>query len=137
MKGHFRHISLLLICAVLATSAKTTRAQLPALGPQRAVLLLRNGEVIEGVVTFSGDRYDVVLGDGEIRIKSPEVEFQGASIDDCFEFRRRNLNGSKADDFLNLSEWCLRHQLYAESAGQLREAMRLDPGHPRIGVIER
>jgi len=137
MKGLLRPLPTIFACAVLAMSAVSACAQYQALGPQRAVLLLRNGEIIEGVVTFSGDRYDVTLGDGEIRIKSSEVEFQGESIDDCFEFRCRNLDGNKADDFLNLSEWCLRHQLYAESAGQLREAMRLDPMHPRIGVIER
>lgn len=113
-------------------------AQAPsALGPQSGVLMLRNGELIAGTITFSGDRYDVGLEDGEIRIKGAEVEYCGRTVRDCFEHRCDKVEADKVDDRLNLAEWCVRQNMLEEAAGQLGEALRIDPTHPRIGLIER
>ena len=69
MSGHFSPLWIALVVLRLATA----QAEEPVLGPRQGVLLLRNGELIEGKITEAGDRYDVAVEDGEIRIKRSEV----------------------------------------------------------------
>ncbi len=52
------------------------------------MLLLRNGELIEGEITLAGDRYDVTVPSGQMHIRRSEVQFVGRSMLECYEQRK-------------------------------------------------
>ena len=96
-------------------------------GPRRGVLLLRNGEMIEGEVTLAGDRYDVVVPSGEIHVRRTEVQYFGQTMLECYERRKALVSPDKVQDHLELAEWCLRHRLYEQAALALSDAMAPTP----------
>jgi hypothetical protein len=101
------------------------------------VLLLRNGELIEGDITLAGDRYDVTVPSGQMHIRRSEVEFVGHSMLECYERRKALISIDKVQDHLELADWCLRHHLYEQAALALADAVATDSSHPRIGLLER
>jgi hypothetical protein len=99
-----------------------------SLAPETGVLVLRNGQVIEGEVTRAGDYYIVTKGESsELRLKADEVESFCGSLVEAYEFKARHLSGLMAKPHLELAKWCLRHGLHAECSEQLNAAMRLEP----------
>jgi hypothetical protein len=127
----------LVLAIIILAAAAVGRADDPPLGPQRGVLLLRNGELIEGDVTLSGDRYDVVVPSGEIHVRRSDVQFVGRTLLDCYDRRKAMVSVDKVHDHLELAEWCLRHRLYDQTALALADAVNTDATHPRIGLLER
>jgi hypothetical protein len=134
-------ISLAAAIGLSIASSLTTPSRLlgeePALGPRHGVLLLRNGELVEGDVLLSGDRYDVGVAGGQIHIKRTEVEYVGQSTLDCYEQRKSHAEPGKVQENLELATWCLRQNLYEQAALALAEAVDADPLHPRIALLER
>ena len=122
---------------VLLLAALPAVAEDPALAPRHGVLLLRNGSVIEGEILKSGDRYEVGLKDGEVRVRVADVEFTGGTLSECYEHRRSMVEHDKVDDHLKLAEWCLRHELYSQASRELVDAMVCDASHPKIALLER
>ena len=110
----------------------------PPLTPQAGLLVLRNGQVLEGQITQAGDYYVVTLGaTGEVRLPTTDVEMQCASLDEAYELKRDAVFPRGVTAHLALAEWCLRHRLTGKCAEQLVAAMRLDPEDPRIVQLER
>jgi hypothetical protein len=133
-----------LFVAIFAAGGAFALAQPPAAAvvanqwqPQQAVVLLRNGSVLSGLVMRSGDYYEVQFDDGELRIRVDEVAFVGPTLEACYEHRRQGLEFQKVGDHLALAEWCLRHDLIGLAGRELRDAMACDPTHPKIGLLER
>ncbi len=112
------------------------RADDLALTPRRGMLLLNNGELIEGTITASGDRYDVTLNDGEIHIKRSQVAFLGRDALACYEHKRSGIEEGRAQDYLDLAEWCLRHALLDEAGTEIAAAKAADSTHPKIRLLE-
>jgi hypothetical protein len=124
--------------AVLTMWAGGAYAQGPALTPQQGLLLLKNGNVIEGQITQAGDYYVVTLGaSGEIRLPTKDVEAQVQSLTEAYELRKHGMFERGAKPHLALAEWCLRHNLHAPCGEQLLAAMRAEPNHPGIDAVER
>jgi hypothetical protein len=115
----------------------TARADDSPFGPRPGVLLLRNGEIIEGDITLAGDRYDVTVPSGQMHIRRSEVQFVGNSMLECYERRKALISIDKVQDHLELADWCLRHHLYEQAALALADAVATDSTHPRIGLLER
>jgi hypothetical protein len=105
--------------------------------PQEGVLLLANGQILRGKITHGGDHYYVALDDGEIRLKASEVEIFCRTIEDGYERKRLGMLIGDADEHLDLAQWCIQHKLFGCAARELGEAMRLEPNHPKIAVLER
>jgi hypothetical protein len=109
-----------------------------SLRPQAGVLLLRNGQVLSGLITRAGDYYIVTINAGsEVRERASEVEAFCGSLDEVYEFKQRHLPGSGARPHLDLAEWCLRNGLHGRCAQQLVAAMRLEPENQRLKDLER
>lgn len=113
-------------------------AQDPAqFSPQGGVLLLRNGQLMQGEITPAGDHYIVTFGvGGEVKIASKEVEARCADLDGVYDYKLRRLSGDGAGPHLDLAEWCLRQNLYRRCAEQLTLALAEDPENKRIAQIE-
>ncbi|MEX2025954.1 MAG: hypothetical protein WEH44_01615, partial [Pirellulaceae bacterium] len=74
-----------IIAGLAMAAAMPLAAAEPVLTPQQGVLLLRNGNVIEGHVTRAGDYYLVTFGDsGEARLAAADVESLCVDLDDAY-----------------------------------------------------
>jgi hypothetical protein len=125
------------VAVIASMLAATAAADEVALTPRQGLLLLRNGEALRGRIARVGDQYHVVLADGEIRIRATEVEGFCRDLEDGYEWKRSRLEPGKIQDHLALAEWCLRHGLTGHAAGQLAEAIAIDPSHPKLPLLER
>jgi hypothetical protein len=104
---------------------------------QQELLLLRNGEVLAGRITREDDCYRVVLPDGELRVKVNEAESVCRNLDDAYSFKCKRLALGRADDHLDLADWCLRQSLPGYAAKEIADAMALDPKNPRCEFLDR
>lgn len=131
-RPHYALAALILLAWTTAIQGQT------ALTPQAGLLVLRNGQVLEGQITRAGDYYVVTFsGASEVRLRAAEVEAVCGSLDEAYEFKAGHLSGSGARPHLELAEWCLRHSLHAPCAEQLVAAMRLEPESSALKLLER
>lgn len=87
-----------------------------------AVLLLRNGSVLQGTVTPQGDHYLVVFGEsGHVRVPNSKVQRVFSSLELAYQFKRARIDGS-LESRLDLARWCLRVDLLPRAADQLLAA---------------
>jgi hypothetical protein len=107
-----------------------------ALSPRNGVLLLNNGELIEGTITAAGDRYDVNKEGGEIYIKRSDVAVVGRDAHDCYVHKRAGIEQGRAADHLDLAEWCLKNNLLPQAEQEIAAARAADAGHPKIRLLE-
>lgn len=124
--------ALVLACALSAVAAAAEPGS-----DAKGLLLLRNGNILEGQIVQAGDYFVVVLGTSEIRLPAKDVEAQVASRDEAYQLRKFGMFGQGATPHLNLAEWCLRQELFARCQEQLTEARRIDPENPKILEVER
>lgn len=116
----------------------TLSAQQPLLTPQAGLLLLRNGQILQGEITRAGDYYVVTLGpSGEIKLPAQDVEAQVENLAAAYAYKQTVMLNIGAAPHLDLAEWCLRHGLKSQCAEQLMQAMRIQPENPRLTAIER
>lgn len=113
-------------------------AQDPAqFSPQAGVLLLRNGQLIQGEITPAGDQFIVTFGvGGEAKIAAKDVQARCVDLEAVYDYKLRRLTGEGAGPHLDLAEWCLKQQLYRRCAEQLTLALAEDPENKRIAQIE-
>ncbi len=105
--------------------------------PQDGVLLLRNGEVLQGKIVRVGDFYYVAVANGQVRIRSADVETACRTLQEGYLFKRQNIRLPSAQEHLNLGQWCVRHGLVEEAQRELAEAVRLQPDHPLVPLLQR
>jgi hypothetical protein len=125
-------------CAgLLCLGLCAVRAEELRLAPQEGVLLLRNGEALQGKITLAGDRYYVMLPAGEIFPKVSEVEMFCRDLNEGYLRKRAAVRRDRVEDRLDLAEWCIRHRLLDQAAVELRDAVATDRTHPMIPLLER
>lgn len=105
--------------------------------PRAGVLLLNNGETIQGRITRAGDYFIVVVTNGEIRIKAASVEFVCDDLKEGYSRKRSAIRLDTAQEHLQLGQWCLHHGLIDEARRELAEAESKQPAHPLIAVLRR
>jgi hypothetical protein len=110
---------------------------LPAAAADQSVVLLRNGQVIEGRAVPAGDYYQVYMPDGDLRLKAAEVEAVCRDMEEGYRRKQAALRPGSVEDHLQLAQWCQRYGLLGCAAKELSAAMDLDPRHPMIGVLQR
>jgi hypothetical protein len=122
--------ALILVLAVAWCGAAEGQA---SLAPEAGVLVLRNGQVLDGDVTRAGDHYIVTKGVGsELWIKADEVEAFCGSLGEAYEFKVRHLSGLSAKAHIELAQWCLRHGLFEKCSVQLDAAAQMEPSNTQI-----
>lgn len=108
----------------------------PARQSAAGVLVLRNGNVLSGVVHRQGSHYRIENEGSVLQIPASQVEMACASLVDAYEQRRRQRVGNATDAHLELARWCLRHGLLAEAAREILDARADDPGHPALRTLD-
>jgi hypothetical protein len=118
------------LCAVAANGDDLS------IKPRAGVLLLNNGELIAGTIIAAGDRYDVQLETGEIRVKRSDVAMVCRDAQDCYQKKRAGIEPDVAQDHVDLAEWCVKNGLLDEGEKELAAARAADAAHPKIRLVE-
>ncbi|MCE9604168.1 MAG: hypothetical protein K8U03_04610 [Planctomycetia bacterium] len=120
-----------------AQSGPPTAAANPMMGTVDGLLLLKNGETLEGRISRSGDYYLLITPTAEIQVRIREVEAVCRDLEEVFAKKLSLVNARSADSYLALAQWCIDRGLYGHAARALTDAIRLDDLHPRIALLER
>lgn len=128
---------MLALAIVMGLAARMPAEPALQLAPEKGVLVLRNGNLLEGKITKSGDTYYVWRPDGQINIPAADVDLFCRDVEEGYRIKRARLVDPRLHDHLKLCEWCLRHKLLPQGAEQLSKAVALDPNHPAVGLLER
>jgi len=107
----------------------------PTNPPGQGILLLRNGQTIEGRITQAEGLYVVDLGNGQIRLKTADVDLVCANLDDGYRQKRAAIRVGDARQHIELAQWCLRHELLGPAATELADATAAEPDNPMIDVL--
>lgn len=126
---------LLVLLTLAATQARGQEAA--SLMPSSGVLLLHNGEVIEGKISRVGDWYYVILEGGEIRIRPDRVEDHCGSLEEGYSRKRGRIREADLQDRIRLAQWCIRHNLVRYADEELTAAEAIDPRHPMLPLMRR
>ena len=131
-------ISLLLgIFLVVASAADGAEPSPPPPADGSGVLLLRNGQVIEGHIDRNGDYYTVTLPDQELQIRAASVEFSCHDLREGYRQKKAAIQPNDIEQHLQLFLWCERHGLLDCAGDELNAAEALDREHPMISVLRR
>jgi hypothetical protein len=143
-----RSLSLILMFVALAAPARAQQAVEPTVSSQsetattqspvasRSLVVLRNGEVLEGQISRDGDRTIVSSEGAEIRLSPREVDFTCQTLDEAYTIQHNRVIAGRIEDHLNLADWCLRHQLLGYAAREITSAMQLDAKNPRVTQLD-
>lgn len=123
--------------AVLRAEDQAGGARQAAGNGESGILMLQDGGVLTGQITQTSDWYIVSHGSGQMQVARARVALACRSLEEAYEYRRQQVNGSKADAHLALADWCLRYNLLADAARELADSRNLDPDHPRLALLER
>lgn len=120
----------------LAALAAYASAQTSVL-PQAGVLVLRNGQVLEGEITRAGDFYVVTPGPGsEIKLDANQVELHCSSLLEAYDFKAAHVSSFSAKSRIELAKWCLRQGLQKQCTEQLAIAATIEPGSSQVKEVE-
>lgn len=131
---HSAVVAILLAAAVFHAKA-VAESPLPAAAPEKGMVVLRNGEVIEGKITRAEGLFVVDLPDGQIRLKEADVDLICSSLEDGYLRKRSLIEVGNVHQHLELAQWCLRHELLGPVSVELADATVADPKNPMIGVL--
>ncbi len=121
----------------LAVSAVPGQPAAGASPARDGILLLRNGNLLQGKITERADRYAVVVDGGEIHVKASEVLSVCRTLQEGYRKKQSFVRPGNVRDHLELALWCQRYGLLECAAEQLAEAKALDPRYPMIPLVER
>lgn len=108
-----------------------------AAAPRDGVLLLKNGQVLAGRITWSGDHYFVDRDGLQMGVRSGEVMATAADMDDAYRWQRAQLARDDLEGHQTLAQWCMRHDLLGYAATELADCEALQPGHARTALLMR
>jgi hypothetical protein len=138
--GLVRLVAMLAV-AVLANVPAARCAEPPlaptAAEPYRGVLVLREGGVLTGAISRSGDRYLVQGEKSELNVPAANVVVICHTLEEAYEHRRQALPRPTADAHLALAEWCLQCGLCPQAEQELLAARQLEPHHRKLPLLER
>ena len=124
------------VTTLLAAAVLPAKGQAPTdMPPSQGMVILRNGEVIEGKISRDEGIYIVNLPNGRIRIKQANVELVCKSLEEGYRRKRAIIQVGNVHDHLDLAEWCLRHNLLGPATIELADATVADPKNPMIAAL--
>ncbi len=130
-----------LLAAALGTllpcNAQSLDAKPLNVKPVEGIVVLRNGNLLQGKVQRRGEDYLVHLPNGSLQVRGGQVEMVCQNMEEAYQRRRGNRGGTSADSHLELAAWCLRHDLLSNAENEIQNARTLDASHPRLGRLQR
>lgn len=123
--------------AGLVGTACGQQAAPPPPEAQPGLLLLHNGQTLRGKLILSSSYWIVYVPEGEIRIRTSEVDAPCHNADEAYQRLRSSVALFSANDHLRLAQWCLREKLFDRTETEIAEARSLEPDHPMVEVLQR
>ena len=105
--------------------------------PREGVVVLNNGNVLQGEIRLDEQHISVLLAGGEFRIRRDQVEMCCADLDEAYQRRRDGVSDNNPDAHLKLARWCLRQGLLQQAAAELETTRNIEPDHRHIPLLER
>jgi hypothetical protein len=137
MPSRITQIAVVLLAALALAIPLPGAEQLPRpASPDQQILVLRNGQTIEGRITQTEGVYVVDLDDGRIRVKAADVDLVCSSLEEGYRRKRAAIQVGNIHDHLELAQWSLRRGLLGPAAAELADAKTADPKNRMIGVLE-
>ncbi len=93
------------------------------------VLILKNGNVMEGDVEKVGGQYCLRKGKSEVWIAADKITQLCADWEDAYSYAQRFIKADSAVDRVRLARWCQLHKLHDKSLLEARIALNLDPSN--------
>ena len=121
---------------IVAAAAAPGEGGSPPSPPAQALLMLRNGQVLEGRITHADGAYTVEVPNGQMRIKDADVDMLCNSLEDGYRRKWALIQVGNVYHHLDLTQWCLRHHLLGPAAVELADARLADAKNPMIAVLE-
>jgi hypothetical protein len=119
-----------LLAQVALSPVNNTPAQ------QRAgLVVLQNGEILQGHVVRAGERVLVTLPGREISLRPAEIDVVAGSLDEAYHLKRAKVRPSDVGGRLDLATWCLRHNLLASAGEELAAVATVQPFEPRLKAL--
>jgi len=92
------------------------------------LLLMRNGNVVQGKILRSGDDFFVQLPGGQMFVPGTLVRLACVDLQEAYEhLRERAAAQSEAEAYITLAKWCATQKLFVEARRELATALELDP----------
>jgi len=131
-------ISLLLgIFLVVASAADGAEPSVPPSADDSGILLLRNGQVIQGHILRDGDDYTITSPGQELHIRPADVEFVCHDLREGYRQKKAGIQPNNIEQHVQLCLWCERQGLLDCAGDELKAAEALDREHPMISVLKR
>jgi hypothetical protein len=111
-------------------------AKIGPASPATELLILRNGQVIEGRITRTEGRYVVVFPDGQVQIKTADVEMVCGSLEEGYRIKRAAIQAGNVYQHVDLAQWCIKQRLLDHAAAELAAAKAAEPSNPIIATVE-
>ncbi|MDO4583827.1 MAG: hypothetical protein Q4D62_06950 [Planctomycetia bacterium] len=105
--------------------------------PPQRYILLRNEEVLYGIVSEEGENYRISMEGGRIAIPRTQVEWIAPTLQEIYAVKTKKIYLQDVDSRCTLIQWCLKNELYAEAQREIEYLEQIMPQHPRIEVFHR
>ncbi|MSU77960.1 MAG: hypothetical protein EXS16_07675 [Gemmataceae bacterium] len=93
------------------------------------VLILKNGNVMEGNIEKVGGQYCLRKGKSEVWIAADKITQLCADWEDAYTYAQKFIKQDSAVDRVRLARWCQLHNLHEKSLLEARIALNLDPSN--------
>ncbi len=115
-----------ILCAVVFWNSTSVAQKFQQPAPVE-LLLLVNGNTVEGVIRPVAGGYLVSQPRGEMLVPYGQVRLHAENLTDAYVKQRDAMRNPTATNHLQLAKWCLRHELTPQAQQELRDALRLEP----------
>jgi hypothetical protein len=119
---------------LLAQVAPSPANDAPA-ATRAGLVVLQNGEILEGHVGHAGERVLVTLPGREISLRPGEIDVVAGSLDEAYRLKRAKVRPTDVGGRLDLANWCLRHDLLAGAGEELAAVATVQPFEPRLKAL--
>jgi hypothetical protein len=101
------------------------------------LLILKNGQILEGRVTKLKKHYLVDLQNGEIQVRYEDVDFVCRTREEGYTHKREIIEAGDWRNHLELARWCFKNGLSQQAEDELTAAEGFSPNNPMIDSMRR
>ena len=129
---------LIAVLISLVLAASETPAQTPLAAPFEGVLILKNGNALQGRITQAGEYYVLAINDNSvIRLPQEKVDFACRTMEEAYLRQKAKEGTTTLKAHVELAHWCLNLNLWEEATYHHSIAQRSGPGHPDVVRLDR
>ncbi len=99
------------------------------------VVVLRNGNVLQGDVTWQAVHIMVRSARTHIRLARADVEMVAPNLKAAYRRKSAQTAGYETTSRCQLIRWCVRHGLKQEAAAELETLQKNHPHHPQLDYL--